>query len=943
MGDPTLQLDSFPRAVHEAYSGELVLFPYERIEVLTSDGSDFEAKLPLKKGVDPTLGAVEYIESGAPKRLCGRFVYLLMNSKALASHIRDHAFRDAFELYNDEDELTSFAGALADKEALELTGKTFNRLEAAPFVLHKLLIVECVGGQPVYYAIQAPLVRQEAAAGKAHEKNPVGCTWFEVLLYEEHALWAFSSPFALSAQQIEALENVEWAEFPAQGVGPGAPRYLVAIREPGKGVKGAYALGVPVVDPLLILENLTKRYEKACEAYLAHATDFERLEQEGAAQLGANQPNAEELARGRENYLRLSVARILQGIAEVQPSISAELKGGLRAVTRFVDQYRNRIESLCQEREVAAQDLAVWLESKPIALIDDASRSSGGVPQVENASVYLRAMCVGMRRLHETSAGTHRLAKAIERAHERKDPGLVRVLAEYVLPERKPESGWLDVNREVAAEVYEAAKASHMVVLQMIAEGHEFPFLSKVSNAAKSLRERSNAATREFVKRVNCLFGEAFLEFIEREPEFKALTEAGVKNLHKLRVSAYPSVKGALSDAVELHGVGLGAINVALTLIALVEAREEAGSEASKANAAFTFAQAYAELASEVAGVFALKQAARHLSTFGSAFGLVAAVAGTREKYDQHDWDAMMGEVVGGAGAALAFHGSVLITMTPKGGPKGGWFLFFGALLSGAGTVWSHYFTDSAYQQLAKFCEFGLEKGASVPAPPWALVEKFKDWSPPHDAAKGLEIQIAAGRQLFHGFTVEGHESDRDIIVITPSALTARSGFHIQFRAFYFKRFPQDGESLTLDAFQVDGSVRVDVQDPFSKDGSPGVTNYGSVAVVVKNAVKSRQRGGQRVLEVMLRPDLDPKINSFDVREGLVKNPRLVHLECLVRLDVNGDGGVDGAKGSLVIPRAEDGWVHFEWRQGAKSVQAASFGTDLAKRLRTRHGALAGR
>ena len=93
-------------------------------------------------------------------------------------------------------------------------------------------------------------------------------------------------------------------------------------------------------------------------------------------------------------------------IGEVQPNISAELKGGLREVTRFVDQYRNRIESLCQEREVAAQDLAVWLESKPIALIDDASRSSDGVPQVEKASVYLRAMCVGMRRLHETSAGT---------------------------------------------------------------------------------------------------------------------------------------------------------------------------------------------------------------------------------------------------------------------------------------------------------------------------------------------------------------------------------------------------------------------------------------------------------------------------------------------------------------------------------------------------------
>lgn len=137
--------------------------------------------------------------------------------------------------------------------------------------------------------------------------------------------------------------------------------------------------------------------------------------------------------------------------------------------------------------------------------------------------------------------------------------------------------------------------------------------------------------------------------------------------------------------------------------------------------------------------------------------------------------------------------------------------------------------------------------------------------------------------------------------------------------------------------------MRVDVQDPFSKDGSPGVTNYGSVAVVVQNAVRSRQRGEQRVLEVMLRPDLDPKINSFDVREGLDKNRRLIHLECLVRLDVNGDGGVDGAKGSLVIPRAEDGWVRFEWRQRAKSVQAASFGTGLAKRLLTRHGALAGR
>jgi|GEM_PF-4423152 len=885
-----------PRLAKDQIDLSTAQAPYTEIEVISSAG-DFtpglattgkKFSLRIQDSVNSKAKTVE-VDEVPPEALAlnnKRFFYLFVDSAIVSANLQD--------------------AADPDFQSQVHTGRPFDNLADTPFVLTGLHFITQAG---LYEEAFASDVRQAATAGTAPPTSPANPT-ANVVLFTTSQSFIIGTGAPFKTETIDGFEKdgcpKPFPIFNADSVFP------IVARTPQ-----SFSFVFPSIDPVVMTQALTKKYHAACDLYLAHAQDF--------SQPPVARKTDPQVATGYRNYLKNSLAHAFLQLLKVVPSLRSAVGQGGQAHKNFIQTYKDGIDKLRTDRESAAKDLVAWLLSDFMEVVELWYRSKDALDQVTisgqqelTITEYVQAVSFACSRLVETQAGVDCALSLINDAKGTAPAkGVARVIDEFILADKNFGADWTKVSTTASTGIVNAWATFAGIVAMKTANGEALDFIRARSSTGQAAL---NDAIEVLVRFPNNVFNKPLIELRKlREAELDGPLDEFAARL-KARLDQ-PLRIGGLADTMQQFAPGkqptagslspqgltltLGAVNAVIKVSGLVEEAKKATPGAALNDATLAALEGLVTLADEIGKLTLAKTAANtafshSLGLVAAGLSLLAAEEGARDKWENHDWDAMAAKVVEGVGAGATAFGIYLMATAPATGPTpaAGFLFFAGAILGVGGAVWGLFAADVPYEQLLKFSVFGSDPSASVKAPLWALADTFAEWN---ETEEGLKLQLRAAEQLFHGFMVEGiippgaSAAADGAFRITPASVIRGSTFHINYTVQYkpFGGTPQG---------PVTGYVRIDIESGTNPSTFVGKMTNDAQTFETANAVTIGSVGGQTVVDIRLKkrpPVVDEKGNPME----------LENLTCRVRLDVNGNGSsaAQGADATLVVPNSKNG------------------------------------
>lgn len=889
-------------------SQDCAFYPITSVTYSGSGDVDFEAHEPLVRSFDRGARAERvYISRVAQELLHGRYVYLLMNTSALVGWFDHNSIPHSDEHTNDMSVL--------------ITGKPRHELESSPFV-----VIRAFGVFPDGYQEESMAdVRAHASQGKfpPRRKCPSPRT-FRVTVFANQVIWAYGSPFPLTEQQIASLESADWkgfskVSFTRKGRGDAGteqPLRLVALEEPGSMKGGVYASGIPVIDPLLILEDLADKQAVACDNLHSH--------------LGRFRDDPE----GRLGFKRYEAAvGVLPLFRRAQVSVS-RLE---REIQTFEDRYR----TLDQEAEAAASSLIPWLDSEPMKFIERLAWSCPDDYDLQAyrafAAVYGRALS----RMTETEIGKTYVGEVLDELERTSAPsrGGARVVADFVLPAdgERPASlvGATQAIGEVVAEMFSVLVPP--IVQRTLAD------ITSESIQAGVAEGRTFLTIKRAVDKLNFAVGGTLLSV--KMTEMTVHTHVGVSGLsfrggrgvglkvERTTLKVVASETSALGAAVTKFNAVLDVLNGALLVGSIREAlkrehRDDVQTAADAlrvAKSALSISAAHVTLRSLAPGkpnmglVIARKEASKlagRLAIIGTVVDIVASTADAASLLRTGDRDAAFGSIVSATGG-----GMLLVALFAASNPAG--WVVAGLLVGAVGSGWAEFFKDTPFDKLYNHSPYGLSPltdslGPEDPA--WAMTTKdYTAWD--RTTLEGVDRFLQAAQQLQFAFSVRGaipsgpRASYDAAFEIVPRDLLDESTFHIEYVVTYAGEGVFRDQTWTLRGYiWLVSLLRNPTLTDFASEG-PDLTETN---FEMAGAIEVRDG----IIKVSLRPAITPYGKH---REGSFVRKIPMSLDSVtlkVRLDVHGDAYEQapalplnrGEEASLVVPTTVGAGPHMKRR-----------------------------
>ncbi len=713
--------------------------------------------------------------------------------------------------------------------------------------------------------------------------------------------YAVAAPVLISLEAVHELEQRRPAGVPVFGTGMA----LGVEGEVGEETPANARWVFPVIDPILIADNLARKFSEACDNFLAASQRFERP---------PPRTEDEKVARERGELQRLKkvVADNLIALKKVAPKMASVFDDNLDPgfPEAFLEEHESFLNDLAFERERAAYNLIAWLESEVFALSDDFWLRNDSKP-AEGYDLYVGSVNGALARLVESTRGVAYLCDLRRRTEVGMSPvpsGVVHVISEYVFRGSKSSSEQRVVAGKVSIQVFgawTAFLAAALAVKQRVVRGR---------NPTTSLAQDLEL----FVKRLSFVFHDGFLRVRLDDVPFEVTLPREVKTTvvsvptrslvlgvgnrevfqrtklsvdHVNRICAvlnfglaYASLRSALQEQgderakhmaiSDLAGASLGIIDAGTTLPAVQALRDRFSGKINLGGAL---------LGNRVSGTLGL---------LGAVASLTSASLAASQEIDKGDWDKAMAHMTEGVGALLVGAGSTIILVSGTTGPFALWTIGVGTGISVAGFVWSVFAADTELDTMLKFCAFGRLKGRANVAPGWALSGgTFAEWNP--NAVGGLRRQLKAFQQVFYSFEATGAASTGPSLAsdgtlrLMPSSLRIKSWFRVLYKAVYVAGH----QASRTPAREVEGAAAVEIGV-----GGARLIDYGGNFKEEK-AVKVHKIDGRDVLDVRFRLR-DP------FRDDLGWFMELDSLNCFVQLHVEGGADEGSSESVLVVPSA---------------------------------------
>ena len=729
-------------------------------------------------------------------------------------------------------------------------------------------------------------------------------------LFREQArgTYAVAAPIQLPLEAIAKLEESRPRVVPILGTGMG-----IGVDGPVNETPANPQWVFPIVDPLLIAENLARKFYEAADNFLAASQQIDRPE-------ARNQDEIEARAKGELLRLRKTIADNLVALKSAAPSLASTFDQNLESnfPESFLSEYRESLDELVFQRELAAFQLIAWLESDLFALADDWWDRKAGKPD-EDYEAYVKAVLDGVGRLAEADRGVQYLMDLLGRTEAGSSPvpsGVIHVTSQFIFPSTTSTPEVQKIATKVALKLFSGWSAfvtASLAVRQRLVKGP-----NPGTNLIEDMRAFANRLA--FALGIRGLL-DVDIDNIPLErpapagikktvinvpvPSFKlgpgktALSKLKLTTTHVSRVCsvinfglAFAALRTALEQSGDeraknmalssLAGAGLSVVDKGLALPVLESFRSKLGGKVNMGSAL---------LGSRVASTLGLLGAVASLTSAGFA---------TAEAYDRGDWDKALAHMTEGFGAILTGVGTTMILVSGTTGPFALWTLVAGASLGAVGYIWSVFAADTEIVQLLKFCAFGKQsRDAAIKAPGWTQCSQtFADWNP--DTAEGLVRQLTAFQQIFYSFEASGAfpvgpgplASD-GILRITPASLRLSSTFEIEYTAVYSVPGAAGGRAKTLT-----GKAGLIVP---STIGDKPVFVDDNNNYQLNGAVRVHKDDGRDAIDVRFR--LVVPLNASDGRPL-----ELESLTCRLHLRVPGmNAAASGSDDTLIVPTTAKG------------------------------------
>jgi hypothetical protein len=730
----------------------------------------------------------------------------------------------------------------------------------------------------------------------------------ELFRDQARGTYAVAAPILLPLEAIAKLEESRPREVPILGTGMG-------IGVDGDETPANARWVFPIVDPLLIAENLARKFFEAADNFLSASQQIDR-----PPARNEDEKNARE--QGELLRLKKTIADNLVALKSAAPSLASTFEETLQSgfPESFLSEYRESLDELVFQRELAAFQLIAWLESDLFVLADDWWDRKGGKPD-EDYEAYVRVVLDGLSRLAEADRGIQYLMDVLGRTEAGSSPappGVIHVTGEFVFPSTastaevqtiatksstKLFSAWsafVTASLAVRQRVLKAPNRSATLIDDMRAFANRLAFALGIRGLLEididniPLERPAPAGTKKIVINIP-------VPSFRLGPGRTALSKLRLTTTHVSRVCsvinfglALAALRTALEESGDerarnmafsgLAGAGLGIVDKGLALPVLESFRNKLGGKVNMGSVLFG------------------NRVASTLGLLGAVASLSGAAFSTAEAYDRGDWDKAVAHMTEGFGAILTGVGSTVILVSGTTGPFALWTLLLGAGIGAAGYIWSVFAADSEIEQMLKFCAFGKQSGeAAIKPPGWSQCSTtFAQWD--SNKPDGLIRQLTAFQQIFFSFDASGADSveagplaSDGILRITPASLRLSCTFEIEYTAVYSVPgvTAPGGGPRTLT-----GKGRVVV--PSTAGDAPvfvdDKNNYQSTG-----AVRVHKDDGRDAIDVRFR--LIVPMNSRDGRPL-----ELQSLQCAIQLRVPGMKVSEvGGDDALIVPTTAKG------------------------------------
>lgn len=717
-------------------------------------------------------------------------------------------------------------------------------------------------------------------------------------------LYAVAAPIQLRLEAIGRMESRRPRVLPTLGTGMG-----IGVTEPVTATPGNPDWVFPTVDPLLVAENLARKFYEAADNFLAASQQFDRP-------AARNEEERAGRTEGELRRLKKTIADNLVALRAAAPSLESAFDNNLRVgyPEAFMREYRPALDELVYQRELAAFRLVAWLESDLFALADDWWERQEGKPNADY-ELYVTSALGGLARLAESDRGIQYLMdlrNRLESSSSAPPSGVLHVIGDFLFRDTKSTSEQQAVAAKTSTTLFgawSAFVAAAVGVEQRLVSG---------PNPTTNLVED----VRAFARRLGLVLGELLGVDVSNIP-----IELSIPGGTKKTVVSVPTPSLVLSPSATAvirktklnteHVARMCAVlNFGLAYAAWRRELAKAGDPRAKHMAWADLAGASLGLLDKTAalpqlnsfrnqmagkvnmgGALLGNRVASTLGLLGALASLISASMATAQEFERGDWNKAMAHMTEGFGALLMGAGSTVMLVSGTTGPLALWTVTAGASVSAAGFVWSVFAADTEIDQMLKFCAFGDQSGGDArPAPGWSLCKQsFQEWNP--GTAAGLLLQLRAFQQIFYSFEAAGAHptgpslASDSILRITPATLRRACWFDIQYTAVYGgvggKSVTREGKALLI--------------IPATAGDEPAFADQNGNYETV-DATRVHREGGRHAIDVRFRL-------MAAWRESSSGRPfELDSLTCHLQLRLPGLGIVDGSGDEeLIVPTTAKG------------------------------------
>jgi len=906
-----------PRLITVMLAKPLVFVPYTSAVTTSSADAKFDLLIPTVDVKDAHGNPVKTVPKEAGELLNGRFIYVFLAKESAA---------DVAKLVTDQvgeyfapfcmQVLTSGNPKSGSTHSLLYVVRPLSASKGERISGSRVLVAAERNEFPephVDGAESSPEMGGAESSPKMDNSGPVS---------QPLRFFAVGSPAPLSAKAI-----IEMQENPPKPLPAFDP---FALDFPYFDSDGHAKWAFPVLDPLAILDGLTRKQYAACDEYLAYTQSPETRKK-------STPTSTPEVTAGRINLLLKGVADSTHGLRKVA-GVDGELN--VTKLEKFFWDFDETVKRLRQQREDATFNLIKWLSGDWMTAFERLYRRDDGTFEQPTHSgklitpykFYLDSTTKALARLAETDTGAAYLSRTAETAKTNGNkPGVLRTINQFVLRDDSPGPDVVGLGRELALGVFGAWSGYFEVMSAQIAAGTKSAItVEKTHQTISTLAE----SVHVMWSRVQYVFDGEIVEVQTKVPlrvPIKVKQELVTITVNEVRLAILDEAEGKLSKTnlkVDSLQAIFGFLNLGLTYCSFQEALRKGNIDEAKTwSSAFDLAESVVFFGDQMQKVPAL--AGLRLSLYGSIpegataisrrlglLGSVMALGGSTmdaiDNYNSGDFDAAAAEAAQGIGALMTGAGYVTLMTTPASGPLGGFFLVGGTLLSVGGLVWCVFAKDTPYEQLAKFSAFGNDPAGAARADGWALCPSgsFKDWNPNTEA--GLKLQLKAAEQLFYSFRAAatdgtgGGKLAADVhINLFLSSVRPNSVLHISYDAVW-GRIGEVGKV----AKTATGDCEITWSRGDKHAPLPEFSNS-TGHFIETDALKLVKDGDANVVEL-----------RFRLKEPIQEPPlEISAFTCRMRLDVHGDGtdAKRGADGSLVVPNSA---------KGVRQLQLVAFDRD---------------